>query len=130
MALLEVNSKILKQDDENVRMRYYMDSAEQVHIHLWENESEDADRLIRFQLSWNGHMFQWKRGGQLNYARVEEDSFVMGIKKSPMVYMQNGVNPEILNRFLVYLREHSKQDRSLSELAKIFEKHGTLQESE
>ncbi len=126
--LQEIDRKILQGGEFDIVYRFFVDSSNQVYLHLWQdaeskkNTRRDDLNIERFQLSNETWSFEWKQKESLKCARISEDYIPFKAKGSPLMIMQSQKDEEAYQYFREYLRGVSSENLpELSFIRQIFQ---------
>lgn len=122
MPLFEVQGKFLKEDKSGLTYRFFQDAAKRVSLYIWQDD-KTADsfekKLKRFQLSYQDLLVEYKQDGEMKYARVDDGSNPMGVKRSPQMFMQTSFNEADRKEFDNFFTYCDRQSKNLVELQTI-----------
>ncbi len=97
MPFIEITPNRLQQSDPNSKFRLLMDSQRQMNIHIW---LDKEDHPIRFQISDNSNILEWKNGQGIKTGKVDDGSQrQMNIKASPLMILSTNQNKQIIADF-------------------------------
>lgn len=103
MALLEVREKLVRDQSHELRVRFYHDSFSRASLNLWQHR--DTGKIDRFQFSFRESVFEMKEGGALRFGRLDEGENLMGVKRSPVMILNDAIDMTALQSAISYLSQ-------------------------
>ena len=105
--------------------RFFYDNDRGITIHIWQKrelENQHPDMGIeKFQIAHDEYLIEW-HNSKLKSAIVDPGDTSMGIKQSPVLFMQSGI-VEKEHQFLVSYLEHSETEIIKVLRTKLVENH-------
>jgi hypothetical protein len=109
MTLFEVDQKYLKYSSEKETYRFIHNPESGISIHIWQKKQpspdDSPDEITRFQAAMGDDILEWKDSHVL-YGNVDSGEDEFGMKRSPVMMMNETVNQPFIEKIVPALKEN------------------------
>ena len=104
--LIEIDQKVLKQEQKNIVYRFFQDIHHSINLFLWQLQNHPVSGdfgIQKFQFSYREHILELKAGGALKYGMVDEGENPTSIKRSPVMILQTELSKKAFDFLTWYI---------------------------